>query len=128
MLPFHIYEIVAAAVLAMLVHLAINRLRGVPESTTSNLQNVTFGKVAAFSHLRPQMMIPNTRICLNMIVKNEEKSLGSFLESVQDHITGYFICDTGSTDSTVAVLEQFGQLLLLLRLQTGRLALHQLAG
>jgi len=106
MLPFHIYEIVAAAVLAMLVHLAINRLR-TAERTTSNLQNVTFGKVAAFSHLRPQMMIPNTRICLNMIVKNEEKSLGSFLESVQDHITGYFICDTGSTDSTVAVLEQF---------------------
>lgn len=110
MIQIHLKEIITSAFLSMLLHLAINRLRSeenVPARTNESMQLGTVGRLAAFSHLRPQAMAPKTRICLNMIVKNEEKHLERFLEAVQDHITGYFVCDTGSTDSTVSVLEQF---------------------
>ena len=49
------------------------------------------------------------RICLNMIVKNEseiiEKTLRNILEKIPvDH---WVICDTGSTDSTPTIIENF---------------------
>jgi hypothetical protein len=71
-------------------------------------------EVAAFSHLHsPEsdqtLDTPplKTRVCLNMIVKNEEQDLLKFLRTVKDHITGYMICDTGSTDKTISLAESF---------------------
>lgn len=50
-------------------------------------------------------MIP--RLCLNMIVKNESKVIHRILNSVANIIDTYCICDTGSTDDTVEIIENF---------------------
>ena len=47
------------------------------------------------------------KIVLNMIVKNESKIICRLLESVYKIIDAYCICDTGSTDNTVQVIEDF---------------------
>ena len=46
-------------------------------------------------------------ICLNMIVKNESKIITRLLESVLPIIDTYCICDTGSTDNTIEIIETF---------------------
>jgi len=46
-------------------------------------------------------------ICLNMILKNESKIITRLLDSVVDLIDYYCICDTGSTDNTVEVIENY---------------------
>ena len=46
-------------------------------------------------------------IALCMIVKNESKVIERALDSVRDFVNLYFICDTGSTDGTVEVLEKY---------------------
>jgi len=46
-------------------------------------------------------------ICLNMIVKNESRVIERLLQSVADFIDGYCICDTGSTDNTIQIIESF---------------------
>lgn len=48
-------------------------------------------------------------ICLNMIVKNEEHCILECLESVQDHIHYFVICDTGSTDSTIQLIKEWSE-------------------
>ena len=48
-------------------------------------------------------------LCLNMIVKNESQIILRLLESVVGLIQFYCICDTGSTDNTVELIEQFFQ-------------------
>jgi len=47
------------------------------------------------------------KICLNMIVKNEESVLRRLFDSVKDIIDYWVISDTGSTDSTLEILEAF---------------------
>lgn len=47
------------------------------------------------------------RICLNMIVKNESKVILRLLNSVLPLVDSYCICDTGSTDNTVELIENF---------------------
>ena len=42
-----------------------------------------------------------------MIVKNESKIIRRLLDSVFLYIDSYCICDTGSTDDTIAIIEQF---------------------
>ena len=49
------------------------------------------------------------RICLNMIVKNESKIIQRLLDSVVDVIDTYCICDTGSTDNTVELIQNYFQ-------------------
>lgn len=49
----------------------------------------------------------NATICLNMIVKNENKIILRLLESVVNFIDCYCICDTGSTDNTVELIKNF---------------------
>ena len=49
---------------------------------------------------------PNT-LCLNMIVKNESRIITRMLESVLPIIDYYCICDTGSTDDTIELIETF---------------------
>jgi glycosyltransferase involved in cell wall biosynthesis len=49
-----------------------------------------------------------TTTSLCMIVKNEAACLGRCLKSVADQVDEIIIVDTGSTDSTVAIAEDFG--------------------
>ena len=46
-------------------------------------------------------------ICLNMIVKDEEDNILKCLNSVKNIINGVVICDTGSSDKTIEIIEQF---------------------
>jgi glycosyltransferase involved in cell wall biosynthesis len=46
-------------------------------------------------------------ICLNMIVKNESKIITRLFDSVLSIIDCYCICDTGSTDNTVEIIENY---------------------
>ena len=46
-------------------------------------------------------------LCLNMIVKNESKIITRLLESVSPIIDCYCICDTGSSDNTVELIETY---------------------
>ena len=48
-----------------------------------------------------------TRICLNMIVRNEADKILRCLHSVVPHVSCYAIVDTGSTDSTQDLIELF---------------------
>ena len=50
-----------------------------------------------------------TQICLNMIVKNESEIITRLLKSVERLIDSYCICDTGSTDNTIEIIENFFQ-------------------
>ena len=47
-------------------------------------------------------------VTLVSIVKNEEAALPRLLDSVKDLIDNYCIVDTGSTDGTVEILEDYG--------------------
>jgi tetratricopeptide (TPR) repeat protein len=47
-----------------------------------------------------------TKICLNMIVKNEAKVLPRLFRSLQDYIDYYVIVDTGSSDDTIALIRR----------------------
>ena len=47
------------------------------------------------------------KICLNMIVKNESKIITRLLKSVLPLIDSYCICDTGSTDNTIEIIQEF---------------------
>lgn len=46
-------------------------------------------------------------ICLAMIVKNEAHVIRRALDSAKPYITHVYICDTGSTDGTQVVIEQW---------------------
>jgi tetratricopeptide (TPR) repeat protein len=50
------------------------------------------------------------KICLNMIVKNESKIICRALTAVLSVIDTYCICDTGSTDNTIEIIETFFKL------------------
>lgn len=47
------------------------------------------------------------KLCLMMIVKNEGKTILRCLESVRDVVDCICICDTGSTDDTISIIENF---------------------
>ena len=46
-------------------------------------------------------------ICLSMIVKDESHIIHECLESVSEHIDYWVICDTGSSDNTIEIIEKF---------------------
>jgi tetratricopeptide (TPR) repeat protein len=50
---------------------------------------------------------PCPTLCLNMIVKNESKIIRRLMESVAPLIDSYCICDTGSTDNTIEVINSY---------------------
>ena len=50
---------------------------------------------------------PRPTLCLNMIVKNESKIIRRLMESVASIIDCYCICDTGSTDDTIEIINTF---------------------
>lgn len=47
------------------------------------------------------------KLCLNMIVKNESRIITRLFDSVVDIIDSYVICDTGSTDNTVSIIQEY---------------------
>lgn len=49
----------------------------------------------------------NPTIVLNMIVKNESNIITRLFDSVIDIIDTYCICDTGSTDNTVNIIQEY---------------------
>jgi len=51
-----------------------------------------------------------TRFCLNMIMKNEEAVLEETFDSLADEIAGWFVCDTGSTDSSIELTKTYFKL------------------
>jgi glycosyltransferase involved in cell wall biosynthesis len=53
-------------------------------------------------------MNKSVKITLSMIVKDEEKYLRECLESVKDIVGEIVIVDTGSTDNTIKIAEEFG--------------------
>jgi tetratricopeptide (TPR) repeat protein len=56
------------------------------------------------------MEIPESKppsLCLNMIVKNESKIITRLLDSIFSIIDCYCICDTGSNDDTVELIETY---------------------
>lgn len=57
--------------------------------------------------LDPHAPVP--KLCLNMIVKNESKIIKRLLSTVSELIDCYCICDTGSTDNTIELIEEFFQ-------------------
>lgn len=54
-------------------------------------------------------MQPTTipKLCLNMIVKNESKIITRLFNSVCNIIDSYCICDTGSTDGTPQIIQEY---------------------
>ena len=52
-------------------------------------------------------MIPPTRLCLNMIVKNETANLPRCLTALAPHIACWVIVDTGSSDGTHDLIRSF---------------------
>jgi len=51
-------------------------------------------------------VVPAVSACL--IVRDEQQNLGACLESVVPYVDQILVCDTGSTDDTVAVARDFG--------------------
>ena len=49
----------------------------------------------------------NPTLCLNMIVKNESRIIKRLFDSVISIVDSYCICDTGSTDNTVQIIEEY---------------------
>jgi vacuolar-type H+-ATPase subunit H/tetratricopeptide (TPR) repeat protein len=47
------------------------------------------------------------RLCLTMIVKNESKIINRCINSVINYIDAICICDTGSTDNTIELIEKY---------------------
>lgn len=47
------------------------------------------------------------KLCLNMIVKNESKIITRLFDSLSGIIDTYCICDTGSTDNTVQLINEY---------------------
>ena len=46
-------------------------------------------------------------LCLNMIVKNESRIIKRLFDSVSSIIDSYCICDTGSTDNTIELINSY---------------------
>lgn len=57
---------------------------------------------------RKQIEKDGSKISLCMIVKDEEKLLPQCLASVRDQVDEIIVVDTGSTDKTVTIAEEFG--------------------
>ena len=48
-------------------------------------------------------------VCLNMIIKNESRNMPRLFENLHKYIKYFVICDTGSTDDTVKVIEEVAE-------------------
>src|SRR5208282_3153424 len=55
-----------------------------------------------------QVPVPNPKLSLAMIVKNESRCLARCLQSVKGIADEIVIADTGSTDDTIKIAREFG--------------------
>ena len=78
-----------------------------PKTEIPKYSNETLKIMPTTKSLKPQKK-NRTYITLSMIVKNEEKYLRGCLESVKDVVDEIVIVDTGSTDNTLKIAEEFG--------------------
>lgn len=60
-----------------------------------------------FTQSQPMASAPPSRICLNMIVRNEGRVIRRLLDSVRDVVSEYVIVDTGSTDDTIDQIKAY---------------------
>lgn len=81
-------------------------LKNVDEATLSCEQVIQYELLKRKVDTLPHS--PFKSCSLNMIVKNEEESITDALDSVDVIMDEIIICDTGSTDDTVALAEQYG--------------------
>ena len=77
------------------------------EDYGEQLEVTTFDETKA-KLARQQIEIWSLKISACYIVKNAAKDLRRSLESLAKHVDEIIVVDTGSTDSTVAVAEEFG--------------------
>lgn len=56
---------------------------------------------------KPLTTNSDTKICLTMIVKNESRIIKRCLDSVKNIVDCICICDTGSSDNTVEIIEAY---------------------
>jgi len=75
------------------------------KSTPENIQ-IQISENDAVQKIDPKID-PKITLCLNMIVKNESKIITRLLDSVVNLLDSYCICDTGSTDNTVELIETY---------------------
>ena len=54
-----------------------------------------------------ELVEKNPTLCLNIIVKNESRIISRLFDSVINIIDCYCICDTGSTDNTIQIIEDY---------------------
>ncbi len=72
-----------------------------PSGTADLDVEIGVGSMAEEPSIKP-------KLSLAMIVKNEADNLGRCLKSVEDVVDEIIVVDTGSTDDTVAIAENFG--------------------
>lgn len=75
----------------------------------NNLKNsfLTLFCLFLFANAYGESNQKKTNICLTMIVKNESAIITRCLDSVKDTVDCICICDTGSTDNTVKIIEEY---------------------
>jgi glycosyltransferase involved in cell wall biosynthesis len=54
-----------------------------------------------------ELITKTPTLCLNMIVKNESRIITRLFDSIISIIDTYCICDTGSTDNTIEIIEEY---------------------
>ncbi|MBL4898346.1 MAG: glycosyltransferase [Colwellia sp.] len=83
----------------------MNNIQSLPNGVSTSPKGL--GIFDPEHNLDQRAMTKQINLNLVMIVKNEEKSLLRTLESVVGHVTHAYITDTGSTDSTLEVINSF---------------------
>jgi glycosyltransferase involved in cell wall biosynthesis len=82
------------------------------EATTTQLCNRAAEAEPSLSPIDrdnwPDQSTTKPRVCLSMILKNEGAVLRRCLESVKGHVDEIVVVDTGSTDDTISIAEEFG--------------------
>ena len=82
-------------------------LHSEPESLKSEANSPALGYTTTPLRNRARIYTKKVKICLTMIVKNESNVIERCLNSVKDIVDCISICDTGSTDNTVEIIEEF---------------------
>ena len=81
----------------------VNNKKSKNESKGSEVSSTSISK----TNIKDEKNI--VTLCLTMIVKNESRIINRCLDSVKDVIDFVCITDTGSTDNTVELIEQWGK-------------------
>ncbi len=71
------------------------------------MKKVIYSFCVAFLCSFAQLMAESPKICLTMIVDNDESVIEKCLNSVKDLIDCVSICDLGSNDNTYEIIDQF---------------------